>query len=79
MNRRNLLKVLPLAAMTGTAINLGEVEAVAHEMKPGKRYLFVTSAEISVEQARTMQVLLEKRGINATICRSDDLKIYELE
>lgn len=79
MNRRNMLRVLPLAAMVGATVKLGERQATAYEMKPDKKYLFVVPGDISADQALTMRMTLQDRGINSTICCGEDLKIYELE
>lgn len=77
MNRRSMLKVLPLVALAGISIKVGEVEGKAFEMKPNKKYLFIAPG-ISTEAAIGCRSLLLERGIDATVCSSDDLKIYEL-
>lgn len=79
LDRRSILKVLPLAAMAGATVKIGETEAKAFEMKPSKKYVFVM-AGISAKEAEQCVGVLRGRGIDATICATDaDLKIYELE
>ena len=78
MNRRDLLKVLPLAAIVGTTVKLGETEAQAFEMKSDKKYLFVLPSARPEEAGRYAEIL-RKRGINATVATGDfEMKIYEI-
>lgn len=79
MNRRKLLRVLPLAAMAGVTVKVGETAAMAYEMKPDKKYLFVIPGAPARSTAYAAEHL-RQRGINATVIGgADDLKIYELE
>lgn len=79
MNRRNMLKVLPLAAMVGATVKLGEVEATAYEMKAGKKYLFVLPDFATPDHVKHCGERLRERGVDAVVCNISDLKIYELE
>jgi hypothetical protein len=80
MNRRGLLKVLPLAAMAGATVKVGEIEAQAVEVKPDKKYVFVVSDAHPEAVIQQCLAILRERGINATIVTGvEDLKIYELE
>lgn len=79
MDRRKMLKVLPLAAMAGVTMKIGETDAKAFEVKPDKKYLLVMP-DVPYEQIRACSDVLRERGINATVCTGvEDLKIYELD
>jgi hypothetical protein len=79
MDRRKMLKVLPLAALAGAAVKIGTVQGSAFEMKPDKKYIFVLP-DVPPEHAMLCSKLLRERGINATVCAGrPELKIYELQ
>lgn len=78
MNRRNMLKVLPLAALAGVSVKVGTTEAKAFEMKPNKKYIFVMP-DVPAAHAQQCSNVLRERGIDATICATDaEISIYEL-
>lgn len=78
MDRRNMLKVLPLAALAGVSLKVEGVDAKAFEMKPNKKYLFAMP-NAPADFAQHAATTLRKRGIDATVYTGDELKIYEIE
>lgn len=81
MNKRQFLKVLPLAALTATTVKLDNVEAQVHELKPEKKYLIlIPNAE--PEDWQAIKSIGERLGENVTIVGgipADGMKVYELQ
>lgn len=83
MNKREFLKVLPLAALTATTIKVDNVEAQVHELKPEKKYLIVIPSEVSMEDGqRFAQGVRARLGQNISFVAGpnvSNLKIYEMD
>lgn len=80
MNRRAILKSLPLLALAGVAENLEGVEAKAYALESRKKYVFVLHGDVEREGMEKATALLRGRGIDATIiANAEDVKIYELQ
>ena len=80
MNRRKMLKVLPLVAMAGASVRISGAEAKAYELKPTKKYLIIMHEDLSAEDAARARSVLASRGINATIATGGAVQsVYELE
>jgi hypothetical protein len=86
MNRRDLLKLAPLAALAPAVVRVGNIEAQAYEVKPGKKYVFVlNNAFADFESAGSIQESFAKEarrcGIDGMMLINEaegDLEIYEL-
>ena len=81
MNRRDLLKLAPLAALAPVATKIGNTEVQAHELKPDKKYVFVFRGD--VEEANLQdcrKYARENYGIDAFWIASPNapIEIYEL-
>jgi hypothetical protein len=82
MDRRNLLKILPLVTMAGTVMKIGETEAIAYKTETDKKYIIVLPNHVFLneEKARRIREMLAQRGINASLIEgAENLKIYELQ
>ncbi len=79
INRRSLLRLLPLAPLA--VISLPAVadwpDALAHEVKSDKRYLIHVRENISSEACVRFSGAIKAQGINATVVRGD-FDIYEI-
>jgi hypothetical protein len=81
-SKRNLLKVLPIAAMVPSSIALGDTRVASYEVSTAKRYLIVIpdAVLITEQEGQRMRDVLAERGINATvIAGAEGLKVYELD
>jgi penicillin-binding protein-related factor A (putative recombinase) len=80
MNKRDFLKVAPIAAMTAATVSISGGEAQAFEMKSDKKYLIVLPGlALTPEELGHMQQLLTQRGVNATLLNAEEgPEIYEL-
>jgi len=81
MQRRQLLKLAPLAALAATSMNVNGVEFKEYELQKDKKYLFVFGSEhVTAEQIETFSKAAKGCGIDGMMVAGDaDLKIYELE
>ena len=85
MERRNFLKVAPLAALAPVTLKVGDTEAKAVELKAAKHYVFVFSdAIIDHDSAsrimETCKELKKDAGIEITAVFGDpNFQIYELD
>ena len=81
MNRRDLLKLAPVAALAAVPIRIGNVEAEAHELKPDKKYVFVVKSEITEENLTDVSRFAREEVIKGVWLAGPDLKleIYEVK
>lgn len=82
MNKREFLRILPLAALTATTVSVGDVEAQVHELNPEKKYLIVIPDDIEPDNGeRVAAGIRERLGSNVAIVAGGSLrtlKVYEL-
>ena len=81
MNRRQLFRVLPLAALTATTLKIDGVEAQVHELKPERKYLIVIP-NAEPEDWQALKGIGQRLGDNVTIIGGEpaaELKVYELQ
>ena len=81
LNRRNLLKLLPVAALAPVATKIGSTEVQAHELKPGKKYVFVLRGNVEADNLQDCQKFArDNYGIDAFWLASPEaeVEIYEL-
>lgn len=81
MNKRDFLKVAPVAAMAAATVSVSGIETQAFELKQNKKYIIVLpeAAVISHAELERMGQLVRSRGIDATVIMNvDGLQIYEL-
>lgn len=78
MNRRKLFKMLPMA---GIAVAANEVmpKAVAHEIKPSKRYLLKCNQHLSQQTIQMAAARLKESAIDNIMFVGPQFEIYELE
>lgn len=82
MDKRQFLKVTPMAVMGAVALKVGSTEAKGYEINPTKRYIIVlpSSTNISQEQLEEASTIMHQRGINAVVMTNvDGLQIYEID
>lgn len=81
MNRRDLLKLAPLAALVPVAVKIGGVEAQAHELKPDKKYVFVFNGEVEPETLEACSRAAKQEGIHGMWVAGPglNLELYELK
>lgn len=79
MNKREFLKLLPMAAVAATSVKVGDIEAKAHELKPEKKYVMVIQGDIEPQNgAAFARSVREKLGPNVVVVGGAELEIYEL-
>lgn len=78
-SRRNLLKVLPLAVVTGASMAVDGRITEAVEIKSSKRYVFKLNADLSRTELDAMRQTLEERGFVGFVLISGDVDIFELD
>lgn len=81
MNKREFLKLLPMAAVAATTVKVGDVEAKAHELQSKKKYLMVLKGGFEPENAVLFaRIMREKLGPNVTVVgvNDGDVEMYEL-
>jgi hypothetical protein len=77
-SKRQFIKLLPLAAITGTAVKVGAIDAKAVEMKANKKYVFRVPVNTDPSSLEWFSKFLrEERGIDATLV-TDNVEIFEL-
>jgi hypothetical protein len=81
-NRRGFLKMLPLAAVTATAVKIDGVAAQALELRSDRKYIVVVPGLLCSEEGQQMSKILRERiGPGVVLIGGDsvDLKVYELQ
>ena len=78
-SKRQFLKTLPLVAVSGLAVKLGERDAKAIEIKPNKRYVFRIDSEVEPEDLEQIRSVLNNRGFSDALLVAGSTEIYELE
>ena len=81
MNRRDLLKLAPVAALAAVPVKIGDIEAQAHELQPEKKYVFVVNGEVEQENLADVSRFARENGINGVWLAGRDLnlEIYEVK
>jgi hypothetical protein len=78
MNRRDLLKLAPVAALAPTTLKIGEREVPAYEVSKDKRYIIVLR-NASSEEVEAFARDSKHLGFTVMCCGPDhDLELYEL-
>lgn len=78
-SRRQLLKVLPVAALSGAMMKIDGIKAEAIELKPSKRYVFKINADVDQKDLDTIRQKLIERGFPEYLVISGDVDIFELD
>lgn len=80
-DRRQFLKLLPVAAVTATTVRIEDVTAQMRELKPEKKYLVALPPETAPDDVeRLSKLLLERFGPSVIVVAGDgatELKVYE--
>ena len=82
MQRREPLKLAPLAALSILPIKAEGAEPTAYELRKGKKYIFVFKPdEMDAKRADWFAEMCHKSGIHGLLLfrESGDLTIYEVE
>jgi hypothetical protein len=81
MNRRQLLRLAPVAALAAIPIKIGNVEAKAHELQPDKKYVFVVRQEVPEDNLTDIARFAHENGIKGMWLAGPDLnlEIYEVK
>jgi hypothetical protein len=77
--RRDLLKMLPLAAVAGAAVKIGATEAQAVEIKPDRRYILKLNEFTTQQDAEAIKATLVRSGFPDMLVVAGDLELYELK
>ena len=78
IDRRDLLKIAPLAALAAVSVKVGNQEAKAFELRQGKRYILVVENDGPYVDDFSRE--LKRHGIDGIICAGDPgLTVYELD
>lgn len=79
VSKRQFLKLLPLAALSATAVKVNGQDAKAIELSPEKKYLFVFPDASDQEIQAAAKVLRERHHMDALVTNSEHLAVYELQ
>lgn len=79
VSRRQLMKVLPVAALAGATFKIGETDAEAIGVKPDKRYVFKINSEcLEQKDLDCIKDKLVSLGFPDALVISGDVDLYEL-
>lgn len=78
LDRRKLMKLLPMVAVAGTAVKLNGQRASMLEVNPVKQYVFKVSGNIEQSDLNTFRAVLEKRGFTNFVVITDRIDLYEI-
>lgn len=77
-SKRRFIKALPLVALGGVALKIGEHDARANEIKPDRRYVIKIVCDISQQELDGLHKDLAQRGFGDVLLLAGPLEIYEL-
>lgn len=79
ISRRKAMQVLPLAAIAGATIKVGDLDVQAVEIKPQKQYVFRINDGCTQEDCDRIRDTLIKRGLADSIIIAGNVDIFELD
>lgn len=78
--KRRFVRMLPVAALAGVTLKVGDVEAEAIEIKPEKKYILRLPGDIDWEQEDldAIRAKIKEQGFPDMLVISGDVELYEL-